>query len=266
MTELHIEYKQTSDLTPYARNSRTHDEDQVAQLVASIQEFGFTNPVLLDGSNTILAGHGRIMAAEILGLETVPTIQLSHLNETQKAAYVIADNKLALNAKWDNEMLGLELKSLAEAGYDLDLIGFDADELEAFDLNKTGEGGDGDDNPYTDKVASPTYEPTGEKPAVEELFDDVKAMDLIVSIKESKLPEKEKQFLMAAASRHIVFDYSKIANFYAHSSKECQELMEKSALVIIDFNKAIENGFVKLTDEIVDRFQPGADDEIEQDE
>jgi len=264
MTQLEIEYKQTSKLIPYARNARTHDEEQVAQLVASIKEFGFTNPVLLDGSNTILAGHGRIMAAEILGLETVPTIQLSHLTDAQKTAYVIADNKLALNAQWDKEILSLELKSLADIGYDLELIGFNSDELEEFNLNKIDH--DDDDNPYTDKIDSPTYEPVGEKPQVEELFDDLKAMDLIASIKESKLPEKEKQFLMAAASRHIVFDYSKIANFYAHSSKECQELMEKSALVIIDFNKAIENGFVRLTNEIVDRFHPNSDEEMEEDE
>lgn len=266
MSELHIEYKKTNDLIPYANNSRTHDDDQIAQLVSSIREFGFTNPVLLDGSNTILSGHGRVMAAGILGMKTVPTIQLGHLNDTQKAAYVIADNKLALNAKWDKEMLGLELKSLSEAGYDLELIGFNDDELKEFDLSAENDQPNDDNSQYTDKIDSPVYEPSGEKPAVEELFDDTKAMNLIVSIKESKLPENEKQFLMAAAARHIVFNYSKIANFYAHSSQECQELMEESALVIIDFNKAMENGFVKMTNEIVDRFHPSADEETDLDE
>ena len=110
----------------------------------------------------------------------------------------------------------------------------------------------------------PTYEPVGEKPNIEELLDDTKAKDLIASIKESSLSDEEKQFLMTAASRHIVFDYSKIANFYAHSSKECQELMEKSALVIIDFNKAIENGFVKMTNEMIDMFDLEEQDEVEQ--
>ena len=119
------------------------------------------------------------------------------------------------------------------------------------------------DNPYTTKIKTPTYEPQGEKPSVEELYDDKKAVDLIAEIKASKLNEKEKQFLMSAASRHIVFDYAKIANFYAHSSEDCQELMENSALVIIDFDKAIENGFVKLTEAINDMFQSGEASEDE---
>lgn len=261
MTQLEIQYKKTSDLIPYANNSRLHDDSQVAQLVESIKEFGFTNPILLDGTDTILAGHGRLMAAEILGLETLPTIQLSHLTDEQKIAYVIADNKLALNAKWDNELLALELKNLAEIGYDLALTGFDADEIKAFDFGDDKKEYSDDENKYTDKVTSPTYEPVGEKPDLTELYDDQKAMDLIVKVQQSKLPEKEKQFLMAAASRHIVFDYSKIANFYAHSSKECQELMEASALVIIDFNKAIENGFVKLTEEINNMIDVNDDEE-----
>lgn len=149
-------------------------------------------------------------------------------------------------------------------GHDLGLTGFNLDEIKALNIHDDQKGTSDGDNPYTDKVTSPTYEPNGDKPAIEELFDDEKAMDLIVSIQQSKLPEKEKQFLMSAASRHIVFNYSKIANFYAHSSKECQELMEDSALVIIDFDKAIENGFVKLTDEINEMFD--LDEEIDQDE
>jgi hypothetical protein len=260
MTQLEIQYKKTSDLIPYANNSRLHDDSQVAQLVKSIKEFGFTNPILLDGTDTILAGHGRLMAAEILGLKTLPTIQLAHLTDEQKIAYVIADNKLALNAQWNNELLALELKSLKEIGYDLALTGFDPDEIKAFDFSDD-EKKYSDENKYTDKVASPTYEPVGEKPDTTELYEDQKAMDLIVTIQQSKLLEKEKQFLMAAASRHIVFDYAKIANFYAHSSKECQELMETSALVIIDFNKAIENGFVKLTEEINNMIDVNDDEE-----
>ena len=263
MTKLEITYKSTEQLMPYANNSRTHDENQVSQLAKSIEKFGFTNPVLVDGENGIIAGHGRVMAAMLLGMDTVPTIELSHLTDDEKKAYIIADNKLALNAAWDNEILALELKDLLENGFDINVIGFDPDEIEAFSLDKPDESTNDKDNPYTDKVASPTYEPTGDKPAVEDLYNDEKAMDLIVSIKESKLPEKEKQFLMAAASRHIVFDYSKIANFYAHSSKECQELMESSALVIIDFNKAIENGFVKLTEQINEMYGNAPDDEDE---
>ena len=125
MTKLTIKYKKTADLVPYANNSRLHDETQLGQLVASINEFGFTNPVLLDGANGIIAGHGRVMAANVLGLDTVPTIELQHLTDEQKAAYVIADNKLAQNAKWDDEILRLELQSLSDADYDLSILGFD---------------------------------------------------------------------------------------------------------------------------------------------
>lgn len=118
-------------LVPYARNSRTHSEQQVAQIAASMREFGFTNPVLVDEAGGIIAGHGRVMAAKSLGLVEVPCIRLAHLSEAQKRAYVIADNKLALNAGWDEAMLRLELEDLQAADFDLDLLGFDADELGA---------------------------------------------------------------------------------------------------------------------------------------
>tara|TARA_R110000868_G_scaffold387597_2_gene656200 strand:- start:1378 stop:2022 length:645 start_codon:yes stop_codon:yes gene_type:complete len=129
MTKLAIKYKKTDDLIPYANNSRLHDETQLGQLVASIQEFGFTNPVLLDGENGIIAGHGRVMAAQILGMNEIPTIELGHLTDEQKKAYVIADNKLALNGKWDAEVLALELQSLEEAGFALDITGFNDAEI-----------------------------------------------------------------------------------------------------------------------------------------
>jgi ParB-like chromosome segregation protein Spo0J len=125
-----IENIKTEKLIPYARNSRTHSEAQVAQITGSIREFGFTNPVLIDGENGIIAGHGRVMAAQRLGMSEVPCIRLAHLTDTQKRAYIIADNKLALNAGWDEEMLGLELSDLREADFDLGLMGFDADEIE----------------------------------------------------------------------------------------------------------------------------------------
>ena len=126
-----IEMMSVADLVPYARNSRTHDDAQVAQIAASIREFGFTNPVLIDADGGIIAGHGRVLAARKLKLDTVPCIMLDHLTETQRRAYVIADNKLALNSGWDEELLALELGELQELGFDLDLTGFDADELEA---------------------------------------------------------------------------------------------------------------------------------------
>lgn len=126
---LKIVYTPISDLIPYARNSRTHNDAQVAQIAASIREFGFTNPILTDESGGIIAGHGRVMAARKLGMAEVPTITLVGLTETQKRAYVIADNKLALNAGWDEETLLLELHELSEANFNLTLTGFDSKEL-----------------------------------------------------------------------------------------------------------------------------------------
>ena len=124
-----IEQLKVNDLIPFINNSRTHSEEQVGQVAASIREFGFTNPILVDGDNGIIAGHGRLMAARKLGLESVPSIRLTHLSEAQKRAYVIADNKLALNAGWDEELLSLELGELQAIDFDLSLIGFSEDEL-----------------------------------------------------------------------------------------------------------------------------------------
>jgi hypothetical protein len=124
-----IEQLPTADLIPYAKNTRTHSEIQIQQIAGSIREFGFTNPVLIDSENGIIAGHGRVMAAQKLGLAKVPCIRLAHLTDTQKRAYIIADNKLALNAGWDEEMLALELGELKDEDFDLSLIGFDETEL-----------------------------------------------------------------------------------------------------------------------------------------
>jgi DNA modification methylase len=134
-----LKIKQTpiDELIPYASNSRTHSDEQVAQIAASIKEFGFNNPVLLDKENGIIAGHGRVLAARKLGLKEVPTIELSHLTDTQRKAYVIADNKLALNAGWDMELLSLEMGDLRDEGFDLSLIGFNDDELANMFVDKT---------------------------------------------------------------------------------------------------------------------------------
>ena len=124
-----LETIQIDALIPYARNSRTHSDAQVAQIASSIKEFGFTNPVLIDGGGGIIAGHGRVLAARKLGMSEVPCIRLEHLNDAQKRAYVIADNRLALNSGWDTEMLKVEFADLQELGFDLELTGFDLDEI-----------------------------------------------------------------------------------------------------------------------------------------
>lgn len=126
-----IEHVEISRLIPYARNARTHDDAQVAQIAASIREFGWTNPVLIDAEGGIIAGHGRVMAARKLGIDVAPCIRLSHLTDTQRRAYVIADNKLAINSGWDAELLLLEVKDLESADFDISLLGFSGDELAA---------------------------------------------------------------------------------------------------------------------------------------
>lgn len=127
---MEIVYKKVNDLMPYINNSRTHSEEQVNQIVASINEFGFTNPLLIDEKDNIIAGHGRLLASKKLKMEEVPCIVLSGLTEAQKKAYIIADNKMALNAGWDDELLKIELENLKELDFDLELTGFNVDELD----------------------------------------------------------------------------------------------------------------------------------------
>jgi ParB-like chromosome segregation protein Spo0J len=120
-----------ADLVPYARNSRTHSPQQVDKIAASIREYGFLNPIIVDAQNGIVAGHGRVMAAQKLGLEELPVIEASHLTEAQRRAYVIADNRTALDAGWDNELLKVELQDLDAQGFDLTLTGFEFGEMAA---------------------------------------------------------------------------------------------------------------------------------------
>lgn len=129
LTHLAVEYLPIAGLTPYANNARTHGPEQVAQLADSIRAFGWTNPVLIDEAGGIIAGHGRVMAAEQLGMEEVPCIRLPHLSETQRRAYALADNRLALNAGWDDALLAQELVGLPDAEYDVASLGFDDGEL-----------------------------------------------------------------------------------------------------------------------------------------
>ena len=126
---LHVEYRPLGGLIPYARNARTHSDEQVAQIAASIREFGWTNPILVDGDNGIIAGHGRVLAARKLGMTTVPVIELAGMSEAQKRAYIIADNKLALNAGWDQRAARAGTGRLGSLGFDLSLTGFGEDEI-----------------------------------------------------------------------------------------------------------------------------------------
>lgn len=135
MQRLKVVYKTPADLIPYANNSRTHSEAQVAQIAGSIKEFGFRQPVLIDKENQIIAGHGRILAALKLGLEEVPTIDASDMSDIQRRMYVIADNKIALNAGWDEELLMLEIEDLKGLNADVELLAFDPSELQKTEID-----------------------------------------------------------------------------------------------------------------------------------
>lgn len=156
--QLEVTYRKVEDLIPYARNARTHSDEQVARIAASIKEFGWTNPIIIDGENGIVAGHGRTLAARKLGLTEVPCIELKNLTETQKRAYILADNRLALDAGWDNEMLAIELGDLKDAGVDLELTGFSDEELDELLATPT-ESVDGDE----DEAPEPQEDPVSKR-------------------------------------------------------------------------------------------------------
>lgn len=159
MNDLHIEMRPVESLIPYIRNARTHSEDQVAQIAASIAEFGWTNPILTDGANGVIAGHGRLLAARKLGLDQVPVIELSHLSPIQKRAYILADNRIAENAGWDEELLKVELAELKIGDFDLALTGFDADELDRLLDGESGSDGLTDEDAVPETPEQPISKP-----------------------------------------------------------------------------------------------------------
>lgn len=236
MDKLNIEYKNIKELKPYKKNAKKHNKEQVEQIANSIKEFGFTQPVIIDKNNCVVAGHGRILGAKKAGLKQVPTVCLEELTEEQIKAYRLVDNKLN-ESEWDSVLLAQELEEIQDL--DMDLFGFDlAEEIEQ------------EEKKYTMKTNIPQYEVKGEMPDITELVDTGKVNELLRKIKQSNLSEEEKKFLRLGAYRHLCFNYSKIAEYYAHADKEMQELMEDSALVIIDFEDAIAKGYVQLSEQV----------------
>jgi hypothetical protein len=245
-----IVMRATASLIGYARNSRTHDERQIDVLCRSITEYGFTNPVLIDGNRGVIAGHGRIMAAEKLGLVEVPCIELRHLTNEQKRAYLIADNAIGTMSGWNKALLAQELADLSGVGIEATDLGFDSAEVDRLMEIMGKDFGDKDaldESTYTTKIQVPVYEPKGECPPVRDLFADGKTKELVAEIDAAGLSAEVASFLRLAAERHTSFNFRSIAEYYAHADEKTQSLMERSALVIIDFNAAIENGFVRLT-------------------
>ena len=242
-------------LIPYARNTRTHSPEQVAQIAASVREWGFTTAILVDEDGSIIAGHGRLSAAMKLGLKHVPVVVAKGWTEAQKRTYRIADNKLALNAGWDQEILTQEMLDINDSDIDPKLTGFDDESLtellgQGDDL--LNDGYETADDLYNKKIKIPIYQITGEKPKVNDLYDKTKTLELIDKINNADIPPDIAEFLREAATRHTVFHFRHIAEFYAHCNQQVQDLFEQSAMVIIDFDKAIENGFVNLTKRLAD--------------
>ena len=243
--KMNIVYKKVDDLVPYENNPRNNDE-AVDYVANSIKEFGFKVPVVVDKDNVVVAGHTRLKACEKLGIDEVPCIVADDLTEDQIKAFRIADNKVSEYATWDEEKLSQELSDIM-----LDMTEF-GDDLFGDDDTMEVELDDEEDNPYSQEKHVPQYEPTGDFVDIMDLIDDEKTNELIREIKESNVSDDEKNFLIKAAYRHLVFNYSKIADYYSNASEEMQILMEKSALVIIDMDDAIANGYVKLTKVVED--------------
>lgn len=250
--DLKVEYVSIDKLIPYVNNAKKHPDWHIKQIASSIKEFGFADPLGIADDYGILTGHGRFQAAMLLGLKEVPCIKLSNLTPAQRKAYIIQHNKLTMNTGMDEELLKIELQSLAEMEFKLEYTGFSDKELKKYELGNPSD--IQQDDTYTKKIKAPIYEPSKEKPAIKELLNYDKSKALIEEINNSSLPKEEKEFLKSAAQRHIIFNYENIAEYYSHSDKVTQQLMEKSALVIIDFDKAIENGFVVMSKDLAEAY------------
>lgn len=235
MEDLKIVYLSPDALTPYERNARRHGEEDVKVIENSIRENGFCDPIGIWGENNLIVeGHGRLLAAKNLGLESVPCIRLDHLTEEQRREYALTHNRSAELSMWDEALKKTELESILN----IDMTQFGFESL----------GGEDEANPYTNTVKIPQYDVKGELVTLSDLYDRSKADELIRKIDEAEgIEEDVKKFLRMAAERHVVFYYREIAEYYASASPEVQQLMEDSALVIIDYNDAIADGYVRLS-------------------
>jgi len=232
------------DIKRNPKNPRTIKDHKFNQLVQSIKDFPEMlrlRPIVVNAQMMVLGGNMRLSACIEAGLKEVPVIIADELTEAQQQEFIIKDNVSFGEWDWAAIGEGWGVKVVGEWGLDSGDWGLQSGKGK--EENQSG-------NPYTNKIVIPIYEPTGPKPPISDCIDLSKTNQLIAKIEAADIPRDEKDFLIEAAKRHTVFTYQNIAEYYAHSSKDVQELMEDSALVIIDFDKAIENGFVKLSTDI----------------
>ena len=228
--DLKIEYVPIDSIKPYSKNAKLHPQEQIEQIKASIKEFGFKDAVAV-WKNEVMAGNGRLQAAKELGMKELPIVRLDDLTDEQRRAYALVHNKLTMNSPFDDGILSEELENILDI--DMEALGFDLL-------------GEDEDETYTKKIDGAEYEPTGRVVDVSECYDTDKYNEMVEEIEKANIEDDIKDFLKMAAGRHIVFDYQTIAEYYANAPKEIQALMEKSALVIIDYDSAIKNGFTRL--------------------
>ncbi len=230
--KLKIEYVDIDSIKAYKNNAKKHPPEQIEQIKKSIEQFGMDDPIGI-WKNEVVEGHGRLIACRELGHKQVPIIRLDHLTNEERKAYMLVHNKLTLNSDFDVNILNDELEAITSINM-LD-YGFVITDEELEDK-------------YTKKINTPQYEMRGIEPAVDELVDDTKAKKYLNDIEKANVTEEQKEFLRKAVSRLYVFDYKNIAEYYAHQDAEMQKLMERLALVLIDYNDAILNGYVELSE------------------
>ena len=239
-----MELVKISKVKPNETNPRFIKDSKFKKLVKSIKEFPEMlklRPIVVNKDMVVLGGNMRLKACKEAGLKDVWILKADNLTEEQQKEFIVKDNVGFGEWDWDILANDWDIKELEDWGLDGFPFDIDADEK--------------DEDDYSKKIEVPKYEPKGEKPETVELFDKEKADDFIEKIKASGISKEEKAFLFMAAYRHTKFNYKNIAEYYAHANKEMQGLMEDSALVIIDFDKAIENGYVKLSEDIANQYK-----------
>ena len=256
MNKLEIVYVAVEKIKPYANNPRINKK-AVEKVMKSIQAYGFKVPCVLDKNYLLITGHTRWEAAKRLKMKRIPCIIASDLNKAKADAFRIADNKVAEYSTWDMTKLKEELSKIQLEDIDFDDMGFDNDfSIEKFGLLDMPEGSDGDEDvteaeKYSTKTNIPQYEIQGLNIKLSDCIDKQKYIELLKEIENSTVSDAQKKFLKLAATRHIRFIYKNIAEYYASTNSEMQRLMEHSALVIIDIDDAIRNGYARLTKEVM---------------